>query len=127
MYGMIHVGGDWLKEVNISLSPGRWAVGYNYLYVMTRILNELNPASILEFGLGISTTLISQYFLEMGKEEDSHIVIEHDNECIKFYTKTHGLSTITRIKQQELIEDKTLNGSHFHYKDISKIVSRHKF
>lgn len=120
-------GVSWLKDADISLSPGRWAVGYNYLYVMTRILNELNPTSILEFGLGISTTLISQYFLEMGKEEDCHIVIEHDNEWIGFYTKTHGLSKITRIEQQELIEDNTANGTHFHYKDISKIVSKHKF
>ena len=36
----------WLQNVP-GLSPGRWAVGYNYLYVMTRILNETNPQKIL--------------------------------------------------------------------------------
>ena len=36
------IGIPWIEGLQ-SVSPGRWAVGYNYLYIMTRILNEMNP------------------------------------------------------------------------------------
>ena len=48
-------GVDWMENMP-GISPGRWAVTYNYLYVITRILNEVRPRSILEFGLGFSST-----------------------------------------------------------------------
>ena len=35
-------GCEWLGE-DFGVSPGRWAVGYDYLYVMTRVLEELRP------------------------------------------------------------------------------------
>ena len=47
----------WLKDR--SFSPGRWAVGYQFLYVMYRILNEIKPERILELGLGQSTRMLS--------------------------------------------------------------------
>ena len=40
------VESTWLKDK--TFSPGRWAVGYPYLYVMYRILNEVHPKRILE-------------------------------------------------------------------------------
>ena len=49
----------WLKDK--TFSPGRWAVGYPYLYVMYRVLNETRPKRILELGLGQSTRMIAQY------------------------------------------------------------------
>lgn len=47
----------WLKDK--SFSPGRWGVGYAYLYVMYRVLNEIRPRRILELGLGQSTRMIA--------------------------------------------------------------------
>ena len=41
---------DWLTDR--SFSPGRWAVGYQYLYSVYRILDIIKPQSILELGLG---------------------------------------------------------------------------
>ena len=72
---------SWLKDV--SLSPGRWAVGYPYLYVMFRILNELRPKSILEFGLGQSTRMIAQY--AAANKDVKHYVVEHDKNWIEFF------------------------------------------
>lgn len=72
---------SWLKDV--SLSPGRWAVGYPYLYVLFRILNELRPKSILEFGLGQSTRMIAQY--AAANKDVKHYVVEHDKNWIEFF------------------------------------------
>src|SRR5690554_7298280 len=46
---------EWFK--NKSISPGRSAVGYPLLYVLYRILNDVKPLNILEFGLGQSTKI----------------------------------------------------------------------
>ena len=49
----------WFKDK--SLSPGRWAAGYPFLYALYRTLNEKHPLNILELGMGQTTKLISQY------------------------------------------------------------------
>ena len=66
---------SWLT--NKSFSAGRWAVGYQYLYVVYRILNEVRPKNILELGLGQSTRLFGQY--AASDVEVQHIVVEHDH------------------------------------------------
>lgn len=73
----------WLKDR--TFSPGRWAVGYPFLYVMYRVLDEFKPRSILELGLGQSTTMIAQY-AHLDKMV-SHYVVEHDEEWIEFFQK----------------------------------------
>lgn len=99
-----HVWSDATKNVawlnDITFSPGRWAVGYQYLYVLYRILNDVSPESILELGLGQSTRLISAYAGENKNVE--HIVIEHDIEWIKFFSAKNILSSNTYIKKLEL-------------------------
>ena len=40
-------GCAWLDRENFAINPGRWAVGYNYFYVVFRILNEFKPKNIL--------------------------------------------------------------------------------
>lgn len=51
-------GSEWLKDK--SFSPGRWALGYQYLYAVYRILSTVKPKKILELALGQSTKLLSQ-------------------------------------------------------------------
>ena len=84
----------WLH--NKSFSPGRWAVGYPYLYVMYRVLNETHPKKILELGLGQSTRMIAQYAAAFDDVE--HIVVEHDSDWIKFFTNDFSLSEHSKIK-----------------------------
>jgi seryl-tRNA synthetase len=101
---------SWLRDV--SLSPGRWAVGYPYLYVMYRVLNEFRPKSILELGLGQSTTLINQYVRKF--DGVSSITVEQDKSWIEFYCNATKLSkdfSIEHIKVKEvsfLDDDKCL-------------------
>lgn len=74
---------SWLK--NKTFSPGRWAVGYAYLYVMYRILNEMRPKCILDLGLGQTTRMIAQY--AAANPDVEHIVVENSKEWIDFWKR----------------------------------------
>lgn len=96
---------DWMHETNFT--PGRWAIGYQTLYVLYRILNEIKPSAILELGLGQSTKMISQYVDQ--SEGVCHKVVEHDANWIENYKKINFLSAKTEILLKELGEG-TLDG-----------------
>ena len=83
----------WLK--NTAFSAGRWAVGYQYLYVMYRVLNEIHPRHILELGLGQSTRMISQY--ASSHEQVEHFVVEDDPEWIDFFSRDFTLCNLSKI------------------------------
>ena len=87
----------WL--VNKKFSPGRWAVGYPYLYAMYRVLNEIHPKYILELGLGQSTRMIAQY--AAADHDVSHTIIEHDPEWINFFSRDFELPPNSKIVRLE--------------------------
>ena len=87
------IAGDSLLK-DQSFYVGRWAAGYNCLYVIYRIMREKQPKNILEFGLGQSTKLISLYAREYNF---SHTVIENNKEWVDFYSLRNHLSKMTNI------------------------------
>ena len=95
IFGDISSDSVWLK--NKAFSAGRWAVGYQYLYVVYRILNEVKPRRILELGLGQSTRLLGQY--AAYNPEVQHTVVEHDPNWIQFFQQDFGLSKNSQIVQ----------------------------
>ena len=119
-------GISWIDDLP-GISPGRWAVGYNYLYIMTRILNEKKPMCVLDFGLGISSTLISQYFKGNNISNGIHDVVEQDEEWIRFYNDTKKISDITCIYSNQLVEKDYKGVKYYAYKDISSIVDNKKY
>lgn len=84
---------SWLHDK--AFSPGRWAVGYPYLYVMYRILNEIRPRRILDLGLGQSTRMITQYAAQFPEVE--HVVVEHDERWIEFFSRNFQLSDRSKV------------------------------
>ncbi|MEL7567683.1 MAG: hypothetical protein AAGU27_22785 [Dehalobacterium sp.] len=86
-------GSPWLTD--LTFSPGRWAVGYPFLYVMYRVLNEFRPKVILELGLGQSTRMIAQYVAT--NPEVKHYVVEHDQTWIDFFKNDFSLPANTEI------------------------------
>lgn len=88
---------SWLSDK--TFSPGRWAVGYQYLYAMYRILNETKPMQILELGLGQSTKMIAQY-AQYKKAE--HIVVEHDSSWADFFKNSFSMPECSKIEICEL-------------------------
>ena len=68
-----------------SFAPGGWAMDNAALYTLFRILNEVKPVRILEFGLGQSSKLVHQYaHFSVGV---SALTIEHDCNWIDFFCR----------------------------------------
>lgn len=101
---------EWL--VNKTFSPGRWAAGYPFLYILYRVLDELKPQSILEMGLGQTTRVIGQYAKKY--DECEHLVLEHDETWIEFSEQSFKLAPNSQImkmaigKEQYLDDDEVL-------------------
>jgi hypothetical protein len=75
----------WLDDV--SFSPHGNAANYSFLYVLSRVLETVSPARILEFGMGQSTILTSYYALR--KNPRAHVyVVEHDERWVRFFGNT---------------------------------------
>lgn len=119
-------GIKWIEDMP-GISPCGAAVGYNYLYIMTRILNEMEPKNILDIGLGISSTLISQYFTYHASEKGNHIIIEHDPEWVKFYNKKHFVSDLSVIIFKECVKKRYAGCEYNGYKDFSDNLKGIKF
>lgn len=83
------VGSKWFR--NTPLNVGRWAANYSLLYVLYRVLNEIRPANILEFGLG-ETTLMLQSYRQFHNDNAFCITVEHSNDWIDMRLK-NGLSS----------------------------------
>ena len=75
------IDSEWLKYR--SFSPGGWAVDYGFLYTLYRVLNDMKPKNILEFGLGQSSKMIHQY--ANFYQNANAITCEHDSEWINFF------------------------------------------
>lgn len=121
----------WLPQ-DTALWPGRWGVGYQYMYVMSRILNDVKPRKILETGLGQSTRLIGSYVKWMcAQSECSHLVIEHDESWIDIFKGDFKLSDSTRIVQRQLSRVLLNDGNHesstYIYQDMNEVLEGKKF
>ncbi|MBR1729656.1 MAG: hypothetical protein IJ728_09060 [Selenomonadaceae bacterium] len=91
-------GCKWLSKDEFSINPGRSAVGYNYFYVVFRILNEVQPKSILELGPGQSSKLIAQYIKTRKNLKDYiHLMVEHNETFVKILENNFQLSSASRM------------------------------
>jgi hypothetical protein len=95
-------GSQWL--VNKNFSPGRFAIGYPLLYVLFRILDEIKPKRILEFGLGESSKLFHQYAVYFSDAQVT--TLEHDLDWANYYLDTKPLpdnSAIKIVEKKEIV------------------------
>lgn len=99
---------EWLTDP--SFSPGRWAVGFPFLYVLYRTLNEMKPKRILELGLGQTTKMISQYAAFYPDIE--HHVVEHDRDWVEFWKTSSAYSERTHFHILDLTETEHPSASH---------------
>lgn len=91
------VDSTWFKYR--SVSPGLWAADYGLLYSIFRILNEMKPMNILEFGLGQSSKLIHQYaqFYHVKAK-----TCEHDEKWIHFFMQSKPGDYNVTIEKMDL-------------------------
>lgn len=103
----------WLMDKKIS--PGRMAVGYNFLYLLYRALDDFRPMNILELGLGQSTRLTSQYAANLLAQ---HVVVEHDQKWKEFFLEKLGaLAKGLHVWEAKLITKKDINDQEYYAYD----------
>ena len=73
---------EWLVQHNFS--PGSWAMDNAGLFSVFRVLNNMRPKNILEFGLGQSSKLVHQYAHHAAHHAKAK-TIEHDQEWMDFF------------------------------------------
>ncbi len=83
----------WLKDKEFSLNNA--ASNYSFMYILYRILNDIQPKSMLEFGLGQTTRMTNQY---ANYHKINHKVIESDQDWIDVFSQNLNLD-YTTIKQ----------------------------
>lgn len=120
-------GSEWFME---SISPGRWAVGYPFLYVLYRILDEVRPNTILELGLGQSSKLTCSYTKFYKNNNILHYIVEHDEAWRNFFiggNENLFSDTISEVQimSLETVEYKTL--PVIRYKNFYKILPDEKW
>lgn len=114
---------EWLKSK--SFSPGGWAVDYGFLYTLYRVLNDMQPKNILEFGLGQSSKLIHQY--SNFYKNVRAVTCEHDSEWINFFQSGRRGDYLINIKKFDL-EEITYKGENtLSYRDVSTVFGSEKF
>ncbi|HPI30852.1 MAG TPA: hypothetical protein PLS26_10025 [Bacteroidales bacterium] len=112
-------GKKWLQE--LSISPGRWAANYSFIYVLTRILSDCQPKKIIELGLGESTKIVST-IIENELPDSTHLIIEQSQDWIMAFKSKFKLSSKSTILHLEL-ETKIIKGFPVNsYKDINKKI-----
>lgn len=116
-------GSNWLKFKNFSLNAG--AASYSFMYVLYRILDEVQPKNTLELGLGQTTKLTSQY---AGHVEDAKVtVIESDQDWINVFSDKLELNDNIKIIQKDIETFEYDNTDNLRYKEFTAEISDEKF
>lgn len=92
-------GIEFVEKLNLNI--GRWAGNYTFFYLLNRILNDYQPKSIIEFGLGESSKFISKY-IENRLYDTQHTIVEQSIEWKESFLKRFNLSNNTSIDICEL-------------------------
>lgn len=88
-------GREWL--IDLPLNVGRMAGNYTFFYLLNRILYDLKPKNILEFGLGESSKFISAY-LNNYLLDTTHLIIEDNEIWHHNFINSNTLSVRSQVK-----------------------------
>lgn len=121
-------GYEWYKKKSISL--GRWAIGYNYAYVLARVLNEFKPSGILECGLGQSSKIMIDYV--SANENVTYDIVEQDKNWVEFFQKNCALDSRMKIHVRNIVETDFSGGADhiaktYMYEDFASVVEGKKY
>lgn len=101
---------EWLQYKNFSL--GGWAVDYGLMYTLYKVLNNVKPKNVLEFGLGQSSKMLHQY--GSYYTDAKVLTCEHNSEWIDFFK--------VEINGRYQLNIKLLGLQHRNYKGFETLV-----
>lgn len=113
----------WLEDK--SFSPGRYAIGYPFLYVLYRILDSLKPAAIIEFGLGQSTNMLHRYAASFSHA--SIKTFEHNTDWIAFFRQNMKIPSNAEIIQVESFRTKYKGSSTVSIRGHEEVINGRKY
>ena len=114
----------WLKDKNFALYG--WAANYSFIYTLFRVLDNVQPAHILEMGLGQTSMVTTQYIANKKPAADLDI-IENDESWIKVYEPKLAKSQNIKLHQCD-IEFFDYEGEQSRkYKELNKITGDKKY
>ena len=113
----------WLKKRNFSLNNS--ASNYSFMYTLFRILDEVNPKSILELGLGQTSKLTTQY---ANSFDDSNLmIVDGDQVWIDVFSEKLEISENINLFQCDT-EMFTYNDTeNLRFANLEDIVGDSKF
>ena len=113
----------WLSKKNFSLNNS--ASNYSFMYILYRILDEVQPKNILELGLGQTSKMTTQYAKYYN---DSHLlIIEGDQLWIDNFSNKLNIESNVDIVQRD-VETFTYNDTeNLRFKDFDEATGDNKF
>ena len=115
---------SWVKNQTFDLH--NWAANYSFIYLLFRILDKIEPRNILEFGLGQTTKLTTQYIAHKNPEAYLN-VCEHNVDWIKIYQPELPKHEHIRIHHLELEYFEYRRKRNDKYAGLLELVGDQKF
>ena len=118
------ISAEWLKDKSFTLIGG--AANYSLMFILFKVLDAVQPNHILEFGLGQTSKLTTQYVRHKNSKATLDIV-EHDSDWIKTFGAELELGKRAVIHQKKII-DFELNGiASDKYEALDDVAADKKF
>ncbi len=114
---------EWLCDSKFSLVNS--AANYSFAYMLYRILDESRPKNILEFGLGQTSKITSQYANFFDDVKLS--IIEGDEVWIEKFSQNMNLTDNICIHHCDLEQFDFKGTENLRFKDIPNVVGDDKF
>lgn len=117
---------QWLKDK--SFTPYQGAANYSFLFKLFRIYDIFEPKNILEFGIGQTTKLTSQYIAYKNKSSKAYI-IDDNEKWINIYKKLIPITKNLKIIKldTEKFKYKKTESISSKYSNLKKIIKNTKF
>lgn len=113
---------QWLKKTGFN--PGRWAIGFPAMYALYRVINEMRPRSILEFGLGESSKFTCQY--KKAFEETELTIIEQDADWLSVFDQ-HIFPVKENVRLLPIEKEKRLGKICYAYENLIPTIEGRKY
>ena len=113
----------WLRNKNFSLINSD--SNFSFMYILYQILDKIKPENILEFSLGQTTKLTTQYVT--SNKRSKLTVIDSNQDWIDIFSNSLTLSDNVHIAFCDLELFKFKSTENYRYKNILGIVEDTKF
>lgn len=115
---------SWVKKRDFI--PINAAANSSLLLLLYCILENIKPSNILEFGMGQTSKLTTQYIVNKNPQANLKI-IEHDQKWLEYFSKQLDNCPNIKFVQKDIIDFKYENSLSMKYADLSDILESQKF